>query len=131
MSSVKKKVTEAQLSELYYKRLKDFRQYKSRRRKNVEGKPRKMDALLSEYFEADSTALRRIEESRALIAWTTYVGESAARVSRAVRVRGDQLVVSVSDPLWMQQLILLKQALLRRYRTDFPKLNIRDIYFSR
>lgn len=128
---MKKKVTDSELAQLYYKRVRDNKQAKTRRRKSMEQIPKKMDMLLNEYFEEDSAALRQIEESRAVMAWPKYVGDSAALVSKARHIRNNTLIVAVSDPLWMQQLSLLKQVLLRRYRTDFPRVNIRDIFFTR
>jgi len=131
IKKVAKKITDKELTKLYYTRVRDNKAAKTRRRKSLEQIPKRMDALLTEFFEVDSTALRRIEESRAVIAWPSYVGESAALVSKAQRVRNNTLIVGVTDPLWMQQLSLLKQVLLKRYRKDFPRLGIQDIYFTR
>jgi predicted nucleic acid-binding Zn ribbon protein len=75
--------------------------------------------------------MRRIDESRACLAWEALVGPSAARFSQALRVRQGTLIVRVPDPLWMQQLSLLKYELLKKYRAKFPQLQIKDIYFTR
>ena len=76
-------------------------------------------------------ALKKIEETKALEAWADYVGPSAAEVSTALKVRSNTLIVKVTDPLWMQQLTFLKRDLLSRFKADFPKLRIRNIYFTR
>ena len=72
-----------------------------------------------------------MQESKALEAWARYVGEAASKVSRAIRLRNGQLTVVVKDPMWMQQLSFLKNGIINRYKTEFPHLGIRDIYFSR
>lgn len=90
-----------------------------------------LGALIGSYFKADKQAVRKIEEARAIMAWDALVGDSAARVSKAMRVRGYQLVVRVSDPLWMTQLSYLKHDLIKKYQADFPQLGIRDIFFVR
>jgi hypothetical protein len=122
---------ERELHRLYRARIKDRLQSKTRRRKELEAKPNKLGDLLGTYFGRDSEALRRLEEHRALQAWEGYVGAAACRVSKALRVRQGTLLVRVQDPLWMQQLSLLKRELIKRYRSDFPRLGIRDIFFTR
>ena len=122
---------EKNLMALYRARMKDRAQCVTRRRRAVEAPPKKMSDLLTQFFGADSEAVRKLEENRALNAWDSYVGEAALRFSQAQRIRGEQLVVRVADPMWMQQLSLLKRELLKKYRTDFPRLNLRDIYFAR
>ncbi|MBY0372339.1 DUF721 domain-containing protein [bacterium] len=87
--------------------------------------------LLSVFFKKDPEFLRQIEENKALEAWPGYVGEAAARVSKAIRLRNGTLTVHVQDGIWMQQLSLLKNGILSRYRNEFPKIVIRDIFFKR
>lgn len=124
-------VSDKELLELYRSRLKDRAQSVTRRRRQLEAPPRGMGELLDHFFGQDSEAARKMDEGRALLAWEMYVGEAAARHSQAQRIRGDQLIVQVVDPLWMQQLSLLKHGLLKKYRQDFPRLGLRDIYFVR
>ena len=116
------KVTEAELLKLYRDRLKDRRQAKTRRRRKLESHPETVAALLKSVFSKDREALRKMEESRALMAWPAIVGPAASRASRAEKVKGTTLIVRVADPLWMQQLSLLKQDLLAKYRKQFPSL---------
>jgi predicted nucleic acid-binding Zn ribbon protein len=125
-----KKVDDKELMQLYRARLKDKSQSRSRRRRRLENTPQPFSELLGLLFKNDSEALRRIEESRALLAWPDCVGDCAARVSEALKLRSGTLIVWVRDPLWMQQLSLLKYELLKKYRESFPKLEIRDIYFT-
>ena len=119
------------LLKLFRQRRKDRAQSKTKRRKSMESSPEPMSDLLGNYFHGNPEALRKIEETRALMAWEGYVGSAAARISHALRLRGHMLVVRVPDPLWMQQLSFLKQDLLKRYAKDFPKLKIREIFFTR
>src|SRR5262245_50096194 len=113
---------ENKLIELYRARLRDRLQAVSRRRRQVDARPRKLGDLLNDYFKQSGEAVRRIEESRAVMAWPHYVGQAAARVSQAIRIRDGTLLVRVDNALWMQQLSLLKFELLNKYRADFPRL---------
>ena len=120
-----------ELLSLYLARKKDRAQATTRRRKQREATPLPVGDLLNDFFGKDPRALRRLEESRALLAWERFVGEVAARVCVAQRIRGNTLIVRVPDPLWMQQLSLLKQELLAKYREAFPRLRLNDIFFTR
>ena len=121
---------EETLAKIYRDRVRDFKSIKSRRRYKIEERPNQLGELLRSYFNQDKEAVRRMEESKALMAWKTSVGEAAARVSKALRVRGSQLIVFVSDPLWMQQLLFLKHDLIKKYQREFPRLKLTDIYFT-
>lgn len=87
--------------------------------------------LVTAYFRHDPEAVRKIEESKAMEAWPRYVGSAAARVSRVSRVQNGRVTVVVRDPAWMQQLSFLKHGIVQKYRADFPKLNVSDIFFTR
>jgi len=119
------------LLKLFRQRRKDRVQSKTKRRKALESSLQPMGDLLGNYFQGNPEALKKIEETRALMAWETYVGSAAARVTQALRLRGNMLVVRVPDPLWMQQLSFLKHELIKKYAKDFPRLKIREIFFTR
>jgi predicted nucleic acid-binding Zn ribbon protein len=121
---------EQKLLALQKARRRDRQQATTRRRRAVQSPPKKMDGLVAEYFGGDAEAVRRIEEHRALAAWAELVGPAAAAFSKAERVRNRQLVIRVRDPMWMQQLYLLKPEILRKYRTAFPGLKIDDIFYT-
>lgn len=121
---------ERELTKIYRDRLQDHKSLKSRRRYRIDARPNKIGELLTSYFKTDKQALKRIEQSRALMAWAGWVGEAAARVSKAEKIRGQSLIVSVTDPLWMQQLCLLKQGFLKKYHKTFPGLRLTDIFFT-
>lgn len=128
---MKDKVTEKDLKELYQSRKKDFEKARTKRKRQLASRPATMKELLGSYFQSDSQMCRQMEEARALLAWPKYIGEAAAEHAVAKRFRGSTIIIIVSDPLWMQQLILLKNELLKRFQRDFPGLGIRDLYFSR
>jgi len=120
---------EKELKRLYSDRLKDRRQSKSKRRLRGEASPQALSNLLPSYFSKNPETMTKIETSRALIAWSKYVGDSAAAQSQAIRLRAGTLTVKVTSPLWMQQLSLLKGKILQHYRRDFPGLKIKKYFF--
>jgi hypothetical protein len=119
------------LKELFRDRLKDKRQSKSKRRLKGEAAPQSISGILPTYFKQSPDTLKKIDETRALIAWEKYVGEAVATQSQAVKIRSGTLTVKVTSPLWMQQLLLLKERILKHYRKDFPQLRINNIFFTR
>ena len=124
-------MTDKELRELSRDRRRDREQYKSKRARAVDSPPKAFSDLVGILFKGDSDSLKKIEESRAVLAWPDLVGESAARYAVAEKIRNHKLIVKVRDPLWMQELSLLKHELLKRYREYFPKLGLRDIFFTR
>jgi len=120
------------LGELFQARKKDV-QKKQRGRTYFKAKkdPQKASDLLNLYFKNEPQAIVKIQESQALSAWPKYVGSEAATVSKAIRLKENELLVWVSDPLWLHQLLLVKRQLVSCYQRDFPQLKIKDIYFKR
>lgn len=72
-----------------------------------------------------------MQESRALQSWARYVGNEAAQVSKALKIKDGEMVVCVSDPLWLHQLLLLKNQILNRYKREFPQLKLKQLFFKR
>ena len=64
----------------------------------------------------------RIEQHQVFIFWDKFVGELSSR-TRPDIIREDVLWVSVSDPVWMQQLQFEKQTLLDHINTELKSLN--------
>jgi len=122
---------EKELAEIYKKRLRDFREARTRRKKNSTERPTHFKQALNNYFGDNPEARRKIDESSALASWDRVVGPTVARVSKALRFQGNTLVVGVTDPLWLQQLLFLKQELIHIYQREFPSLKLRDIYMRR
>src|SRR3954464_9836067 len=103
---------EKELAQLHRLRRRDRQQATTKRRRQGEDLPHSFASLLSAFFKADPEVLAQIEETKGLEAWPKYVGEAAARVSHASRIRNGTLTVIVRDPIWMQQLSFLKNGIL-------------------
>jgi len=129
---LKTKKTEAELLELLRTRQGDRRKERlGRRKKGSAAFPQKASDILNDFFKNEPQALRKMKESQAILKWPHYVGKEAAKVSKALKLRDQELIVLVSDGLWMHQLMLLKQEILKRYRKDFPELKIQQLFFKR
>lgn len=126
---LKTKKTEAELMELFRLRQKD--RAKLRTKKSKRSKPEKASDLLTQFFKDEPEALRKMQESRALSSWPRFVGKEAAQVSKPIRINNGELLVYVSDPLWLHQLLLLKNQILNCFRRDFPGLKLKQIFFKR
>lgn len=128
---LKSKKTEAELLELFRTRQNDRKKYKRTLKRRSKSSPEKASDLLSQFFKNEPDALIRMKESQALLAWPNYVGVEAAVVSRPVRIKDNEMLIYVADPLWLHQLLLLKNQILKCYRRDFPELKLTQLYFKR
>ena len=61
--------------------------------------------------------------------WGAIVGETTASKSRPVKLLGENLVVEVDHPAWVQELNLLKFQILKKISKNFPQAGIKNIRF--
>jgi hypothetical protein len=128
---LKDKKSEKELLELFRQRKSDRKSFRAQFKKRKRGAPEKASSLLNSFFKDTPDALRKMQESQAIEAWHRYVGKEAALVSRALKIKEGELTVVVSDTLWLHQLLLLKNEILKCYRRDFPQLKLFHIFLKR
>ncbi len=109
----------------------DRRQFSTKRYREGQNAPSSFGEILPALFRDAPETLHKFDEHRAMNSWKVYVGESAAQVSDALKIRNGKLIVRVADPVWMHQLSLCKSLLVSKFRKDFPALKITDIFFIR
>ncbi len=80
-------------------------------------------------FLAASGLSETLERLDALKHWAVAVGPAVARVSRAVEVQGDALVVEVATSEWANELSMMKPAILERLNGRLEAAPVRDIRF--
>jgi len=73
----------------------------------------------------------KFEEYRAWQVWDQVVGPQIARRARPIRIREGVLEVRVDQPVWMQQLQLLKPRILARLNEALGKELLRDLFLRR
>ncbi len=124
-------IKEKDLHALFKKRQDDQRKATTKRRKQGYSRPSTANDILTGLFAKDPVSLKKIEETKALLAWEKYVGPTTLRHAKAEKIRNGTLIVKVTDSLWAQELSLLKQSILDRYKREFPHLRITDLFFIR
>jgi len=62
--------------------------------------------------------------------WSHVVGEEVARRSHPGLLRNGRLQVTVSDAVWLQQLTMLKPAILASLESHLGSRAVRDIFFT-
>lgn len=73
---------------------------------------------------------RRAREARIALEWGRVVGETIARHSRPVGVRGKALLVNVDSSVWLAELDrYFKNAMLEKIRAELGEKRISDIRF--
>ncbi len=73
----------------------------------------------------------KLREYRAWQVWDDVVGPQIALRARPVRVREGVLEVRVDQPVWMQQLQLLKPKILARLNERLGEAVLKDIFLRR
>lgn len=73
----------------------------------------------------------KLREYRAWQVWDEVVGPQIASRARPVRIRDGVLEVRVNQPVWMQQLQLMKPKILARLNERLEGAAIRDLYLRR
>lgn len=73
----------------------------------------------------------KLREYRAWQVWDDVVGPQIAARARPARIREGVLEVRVDQPVWMQQLQLMKPKILVRLNQHLDGAEIRDIFLRR
>ena len=73
----------------------------------------------------------RLQQYRAVLIWDEVVGAQIAARTRPERIRDGVLEVCVDQPVWMQQLQLLKPQLLAKLNAQLGDAPLRDIFLKR
>ncbi len=73
----------------------------------------------------------RLHQYRAVLLWDDVVGPQIAARTRPERIRDGVLEVCVDQPVWMQQLQLLKPQLLAKLNRQLGDAPLRDIFLKR
>lgn len=71
----------------------------------------------------------RLREERLLDGWEAVVGLRIAAHARPSHIANRRLTIVTENPVWTQQLILLKAELLRRIAADYGPEAVTDLYF--
>lgn len=73
----------------------------------------------------------RLRQYRALLLWDEVVGPQIAARTKPEKIRDGVLEVSVDQPVWMQQLQLLKPQLLTKLNAQLGDGALRDLFLKR
>ena len=73
----------------------------------------------------------RLRQYRAVLIWAEVVGPQIAARTRPERIRDNVLEVCVDQPVWMQQLQLLKPQLLAKLNARLGDAALRDLFLKR
>ena len=73
----------------------------------------------------------RLPRYQAWLVWDKIVGEQIAKRARPLRLREKILEVRVDNPVWMQQLQMMKPQILKKLHAQLPDCDIEDIYLRR
>jgi len=73
----------------------------------------------------------RLEQAKALVIWDSVVGPQIAAHTRPLKIREGVLEVCVDQPVWMQQLQLMKRQILAKLNASLGEAALRDIFLKR
>jgi predicted nucleic acid-binding Zn ribbon protein len=71
----------------------------------------------------------RIQRQSAVISWSEIVGDVISKETKALKIDNKTLVVKVHKAAWRQQLVFLKDEILKKIETDLGQGVVEDIRF--
>ena len=72
---------------------------------------------------------KAIEEYEAFKVWDEIVGKKISNVTKTENIIAGKLYVKVDNPVWRNELTLLKPMILEKYEKKFAKKIISDVIF--
>ena len=73
---------------------------------------------------------RAIQQNQAVNQWSEIVGERIAEVSEAEKIEKGVLFVRVSSPVWRNELVFMKENLIKSINEALKKNIVKDIKFT-
>ena len=70
-----------------------------------------------------------VSEHKAIKVWSKIVGERISNVTNPVNIISGRLIVKVKNSVWRNELVMLKQDILIKYKNEFKSEIISDIKF--
>lgn len=89
-----------------------------------------LGAILQDWLQQRGVA-ERLEQYRAWQLWNEVVGPQIAARAQPSRIRNGVLEIKVDQPVWMQQLQLMKPQLLARLNARLGAPAFQDLYLRR
>jgi predicted nucleic acid-binding Zn ribbon protein len=90
--------------------------------------PKKIGGLILEALNKMGYA-ERIQRQSAVTGWSDIVGEVISNETKALKIDKKTLVVKVQRAAWRQQLIFLKEEILKKIETELGEGVVEDIRF--
>jgi predicted nucleic acid-binding Zn ribbon protein len=90
--------------------------------------PKKIGALILESLNKMGYA-EKIHRQSVVINWSEIVGKTISKETKALKIDNKTLVVKVDKAAWRQQLVFLKDEILRKIETELGKDVVEDIRF--
>ncbi len=92
------------------------------------GKPSRVSDILTAIL-TDRGWGGALKEHKVFAVWDETVGSKISDNTRPVRINRGVLVVAVSNPVWTQELSLMKDTIIQRLNDRLGEVIIRDIRF--
>lgn len=84
----------------------------------------RISSFASEVMEKNAVAYKRYQ---VLKDWSHVVGERIAKFSSIAKYEKSVIYVSSSDPLWLSEIHLSRDAILEKYKKLYPELSFNDL----
>ncbi len=90
--------------------------------------PRSLADIIKE-FTQDENVSSRLRAYQVVGDWEKIVGTLIARNTEISRIENGILFVKTSNSTWRNELVFMKQAIMRKIRDNYPDSGIDDIFF--
>lgn len=75
---------------------------------------------------ADESA---IDEYKAFKIWEEIVGRRVSNVTTPIKIISGKMIVKVKNSVWRNELVMLKEEIIKKYENKLEKKIIKDIKF--
>ncbi|MDA3872011.1 MAG: DUF721 domain-containing protein [Candidatus Marinimicrobia bacterium] len=72
---------------------------------------------------------RAIDERKAFIIWAEIVGKKVSNVTSPIKIINGKMIVRVKNSVWRNELVMLKEEILKKYQNKLGNEIIKDIKF--
>ncbi len=72
---------------------------------------------------------RAIDEYKAIKIWPEIVGKKTSKVTSPIKIINGKMIVKVKNSVWRNELVMLKEEILKKYENKLENRIVKDIKF--
>jgi predicted nucleic acid-binding Zn ribbon protein len=90
--------------------------------------PRPLGELIREFASQDGIS-EKLRSYEVVGEWENIVGDVIGKNTEIIRIENGTLYVQAKNSAWRNELIFVKQTILKKIRQNYPGSGVEDIFF--